>query len=733
MMIQKSLLVAVLLPLLLGACSWSDGDAPQATAKPARSVQLANSIAPAGADWAAYGGNAGHQQYSALSQINVDNVFELKPAWQYRSARGTAPVTGSELQVNPLVISGVLYGIAPDHSVFALNAASGNEKWRIDPAGILRERGLNGGDLNPAASPKRGFARWTNGRSQRLFFGVGPYLFAIDAADGGLVESFGDDGIIDLREGLDRPASSVLLSGSTPGAVYQNLLIVGSRVGSEPGAAPADVRAYDVSSGEIRWTFHTIPLNGQHGSDSWPADARDSIGGADVRAGISVDAKRGLAFLAVGSPAGGFIGVDRPGNNLYANSVVALQAGTGAVKWHYQIVRHDLWGRGLNSAPTLVTVKVNGKPVDAVAQTTKHGYVYVFKRDTGESLFPITETEAPASTLQQEQTAATQPLPQSPPAFAKQGFDETDLTDISPEAHAHTLALYRNSDPALSFMPFGSKPRIMMPGTDGGATWGGPAWSPGHGLLIINAQNQPMIGQIASGPPDNSQGAMVYNSACAGCHGADRAGIDGTGPPLLNLKTKFKEQQLREIIVKGRGTMLGMPLPEQFFSPLIEYLYEAPATTPATDTTPAFTGPTRFTDHEGYPAVKPPWGTLTAIDLNRGRFAWQTILGEHEALRQRGLPPTGTLNYGGPVTTAGGLVFIAATMDSRIRAFDLQTGEELWQAALPAPAYSTPAVYSVAGKQYIVVACGGGKLDTPSSDIYMAFALPEPDSEDQEE
>jgi quinoprotein glucose dehydrogenase len=680
-------------------------------------------------DWAVYGGDPGHQQYSPLAQVTPENVSQLEQAWTYHSAPGYELPTGSELQVNPLVIDGVLYGISPQSRVFALNAATGQRLWEFDPASQLAGMEAGDGESKSALllSQKRGLTFWHDTQLNRLFFSVGHVLLCLDAANGKLITGFGDDGAVDLREGLGRPAHTLGVAGNTPGVIFNNLLIMGTRVSEHEAAAPGHIRAYDVMTGKIVWTFHTVPQPGEPGYETWPRDGWKRFGGVNAWAGMTVDHERGLVFAPLGAPSNDFVGIHRPGANLYGNSLLALDAATGRPHWHYQLVHHDLWDRDLNSAPTLAQVHRDDQLIDAVAQTTKQGYVFVFDRDTGEPLFPIEEREVPLSPIPGEQAWPTQPIPVAPPPFARQQFGEKDITRISPEAHAETLEQFRKLLPAVTYAPFGPEPRIMMPGFDGAATWGGPAFSPHHQVLVINSQDRPSIGQVAQLQGGSSPGAMVYNAVCAACHMPDLSGTEDGVPALSGIADRYDTDQVKEIIRNGRGRMVGMPLPDAAMDMLVDFLMTPPAE-PADDSSSgqyAFTGYRRFMDPEGYPAIQPPWGTLTAIDLNRGEFMWQSVLGEHEELTRRGIPKTGTLNYGGPVVTAGGLVFIAGTMDSRIRAFDLETGAELWSAALPAPAYATPAVYGVGGQQYLVVACGGGKLGSPSSDAYLAFRLPQ--------
>ncbi len=670
-----------------------------------------------------YGGDQHSRQYSALTQVTRENVNGLERAWMYESAPDYELPERSELQVNPLVVKGNLYGISPQYRVFSLKGATGEKIWEFDPAQVIAKITAAGreGQMAMLLSHKRGLTWWEEGADHRVIFSVGHFLMSLNALTGELIESFGRDGLVDLREGLDRPVESLGIAGNTPGIVFKNLLIMGTRVAEHEAAAPGDIRAYDVRTGEILWTFHTIPRPGEEGSETWPEGAHQHFGGNNAWAGMSLDVERGLVFAPIGSPSEDFVGIRRHGANLYGNSLLALDAATGKLRWHYQLVHHDLWDRDLNSAPTLIDVQRDGKTISAVAQTTKQGMVFVFDRETGAPLFPIVEVPVPGSDVPGEEAWPTHPMPLAPPPFARQDFREQDLSMINPQSADELRKQFEALLPTKTYAPFGPKPRLMLPGYDGGATWGGPAFSPEHELLIINSMDQPAIGQVAPISGGASFGNMIYQGVCTTCHGASREGVEGVAPALTS---QYSREELEDIITNGRGRMVGVPLPGRTLSILSEFLLEPLEPTTSETDTYVFGRYRRFVDAEGYPAIKPPWGVLTAIDLNRGELRWQTLLGEHEELTQRGIPQTGTLNYGGPVVTASGLIFLASTMDSKIRAFGIRDGEVLWSADLPAPAYSTPAIYAVNGRQYVALACGGGKLGSKSSDAYVAFALP---------
>ncbi len=522
-------------------------------------------------------------------------------------------------------------------------------------------------------------------------------------------------------------------------SVYKDLLIQGTRVGEGEGSAPGHVRAYDVRTGEIRWTFHTIPRPGEVGHDTWPADAWQTAGGANSWAGMSVDVERGIVYVPTGSATPDFYGGDRIGANLFANTLLALDAETGRRIWHFQTVHHDLWDRDLPAAPQLLTVTRNGSRVDAVAQITKSGFVFLFDRASGEPLFPIEERPVPASELPGEQAWPTQPVPVAPAPFARQAMTETDLADLSPTAHAAAQKRFRGLRSQGLFTPPSREGSIVLPGFDGGGEWGGAAVDRETGVLFVNASDVPWIAAMresAKLPPPGSRprsGAAVYAASCASCHGVNRRGNDRT-PSLIGIRARSSAEQIRQVLERGQGFMPSFAmLSEDEKAGVIAYVLGEPAPSPTPATTPAasrtrratapfeFVGYERWRDSSGLPAIKPPWGTLTAIDLNTGEQRWRITLGEHPALTASA---SGTEQYGGPIVTAGGLVFIAATQDAKFRAFDTSTGKLLWETTLPAAGYATPSTFSVRGRQYVVIAAGGGKLGTRSDDAYIAFTLP---------
>ena len=683
-------------------------------------------------DWPAHGGNAGHTQFSPLAQITAANVGRLQVAWTYRT--GDARPDRSQIQCNPIIVRGTLYATSPQLKVFALDAATGRQRWVFDPFAEGREQAS-------ALGVNRGVVYWEEpgGANARILVTAGQSLFALDAQTGRPISTFGQDGSVDLREGLGRDPSTLYVLSNTPGTIYRDLLILGTRVGEGPGvSAPGHIRAYDVRTGRIRWTFHTIPQPGEPGYETWPPDAWQRAGGANSWSGISVDEARGLVFVPTGSAAFDFWGGNRHGANLYANCLLALRADTGERVWHYQFVRHDLWDRDPPQAPVLVTVRRDGRRVDAVAQVTKTGHVFLFERETGAPLFPIEEVPAPPSDLQGEQAWPSQPLPVKPPPFSRQAFTEAEITTLSREATESVRERWQAARKGHLFTPPSEQGTIIFPGFDGGGEWGGSAFDDRTGWLFVNGNEMPWILRMVKlrdrhGEP-GATGRRSYQTYCGTCHGEDRQGDPlKTVPSLQGIESRLSRRAVDEIVRTGRGVMPAFAtIPDAERKALIAYLFndaQPPRTQPSPDDPSAdvvytHTGYNRFLDPEGYPAVRPPWGTLNAIDLNVGEIVWQVTLGEYPELTKRGIPPTGTENYGGPVLTASGLIFIGATKDEKFRAFDARTGKVLWETTLPAAAHATPATYSVNGKQYVVVAAGGGK-GTKSGDAYVAFALPD--------
>ena len=600
-------------------------------------------------DWPNVGNDAGGMRYSDLTQINRENVAQLKPAWTFHT-RELAGRAGKTIECTPLIVDGVMFVTTAYLRVVALDAATGVELWQFDPLGDHPfEHEPTSGGVN------RGCAYWSDGQpdgERRILHGTSDgRLFSLDAKTGKLDPQFGDGGVRNLRDELAPNVASLGYGPTSAPAVWKDVVVVGVSCGEGPGiAAPGDIRAFDVRTGKQLWRFRTVPGPGEFGHETWEGDSWRDRGGANAWGGLTVDVERGLIFAGLGSAAFDFYGGDRHGENLFGNCTIALDAATGERRWHFQTLRHDLWDHDLPVYPNLVTVTHDGKAIDAVAQVTKTGYVFLFDRETGDPLFAVEEQNVPASDVPGEQASPTQPIPVKPPPFAVQSFDETNVTNIGKANRASVLAKLKAIRSGPAFNPPSLQGTVVIPGFHGGANWSGACFDPTTSLLYVNSNNVPNVITLVEAQGDQSPRYGAFNH----------------------------------------------------------------------------TGYNQLLDHEGYPGIKPPWGQLTAINLNTGEFAWQVPLGEHPELTARGVPQTGTETFGGSIVTAGGLVFIAGTKDERIRAFDKQTGEVLWEHPLPAGGYATPATYMVDGRQYLVIAAGGaGKLRTKAGDAFVAFALDE--------
>jgi quinoprotein glucose dehydrogenase len=648
-------------------------------------------------------GRASSDGYSTLTQIRPDNLSRLRQAWRH-------DVPGDALQTTPLVVNGVVYAMTPDQQVIALDGRDGRRLWTFT-------EGAGG------SQPVRGLAAWTNGRQRILYASQGTDLVALDAMTGRPIRGFGTAGRVDLRRGLGRDPRSVATFLSSPAVVWRDLVIVGFRTSETLPAAPGAIRAYDARTGRLRWMFRALPRT-QGGGNAW--------------AGMAVDEARGIVYAPTGSAAPDFHGAGRPGDNLYANSLLALDARTGRRLWHFQGVHHDLWDRDFPSPPTLLTVTHEGRRIDAVAQATKQGFLFLFDRVTGRPLFPVEERPVPASTVPGERAWPTQPHVSIPAPFARQHLDETGLTRRTPQAHAAALQQWRTMRGGSLFQPLALNVQtLVFPGFDGGAEWGGSAVDRPRGVLYLNANDIAWTGGLVAAPPLSAPGtgAALYQQHCAACHGVERQGQPPAFPALDDIGSRWLDWQIQRLIVQGKGRMPGFPqLDGAPLQALLAYLRKGPgadrevAGTAATGRdTPryTFTGYRKFLDIDGYPAVAPPWGTLNAIDLNSGRTLWQVPLGEYPELVAQGHAPTGTENYGGPLVTASGLVFIGASVyDRQLRAFDAAGGVELWRTTLPYAGVATPVTYSIAGCQYVLIATSGSRNPKgPQGAAYVAYAL----------
>jgi glucose dehydrogenase len=774
----------------------------------------ATAIAAQSADWRFYNGGLDGDHYSALKQINRANVKQLQQAWIFDTEEKGG------LQDNPLIIGHTLYAYTPTQKIVALEAATGTVKWKFD-SGIAGNQ------------PARGMTWWTDGKESRLLAGVMNFLYCLDPATGQPIASFGEAGRIDLRKDLRGDFQQQSIALTTPGVVYKNLILVGGRNPETHPAPPGDIRAYDVHTGKLIWSFHTIPHPGEPGYETWPKDAWKTAGAANNWAGMAIDEQRGIVYVPTGSAVFDFYGGDRVGDDLYANTLLALDAATGKMLWHFQGVHHDIWDRDFPSMPALYTAHQNGKMVDALAQTTKQGYLYLFDRVSGKPLFPIHELPYPAGTVPGEVTSPTQPKPDSPEPFARQRLTDAMLTNRTPAVHAWAVKEFSTMRSEGQFIPFvlGGKQTIVFPGYDGGAEWGGPAIDRATNILYVNANEMAWTGGLVPATLTGSIGARVYQSQCALCHGIDRAGAPPAFPSLVDVLSRLTVEKVTDNIKNGNGRMPSFPnLDDAHLKELIDYLRtpvapadkEAGSKTPlgvapepsaadkagaqvyadrcaichgdhlegnppsmpmlvglgnrltaaqVTDliqkgkgampptpdlqgpdleallrylgvsdkTAPAgsakmgqttepyvFTGYRKFLDPDGYPAIAPPWGTLSAIDLTTGKYAWQIPLGEYPELAGQGTKNTGSENYGGPIVTAGGVLFIGATIyDHKFRAFDSKTGALLWETQLPFSGCATPSTYMIEGRQFVVIAASGARdpKGQPGG-AYVAFALP---------
>jgi glucose dehydrogenase len=666
-------------------------------------------------DWPAYGGDAEGTRYSPLTQINRSNVGQLRVAWQFDPGAG-----GGRFQAQPIVVNGILYTVTPDSSLVALDGATGNLKWS-----------WKSGDRTSV----RGLTYWTDGKEQRLFAAFGRYIYAVDAISGKPFPEFGRGGRIDLHYDLDRDPEQQSVSLTTPGVIYKDLYIVGGRTSEGLPASYGDIRAYDVRTGKLRWTFHTVPRPGEFGYETWPKQAWTYTGAANNWAGMTVDINRGIVFVPTGSAAADFYGANRIGDDLFANTLLALDATTGKRIWHFQGVKHDIWDRDFPSPPTLVTIKRDGNSIDAVAQTTKHGFVFLFDRTNGAPLFPIEYRRVPPSTVEGEVAARMQPFSLRPAPYARQLLTEDMLTTRTPQAHQWALEQFKTLRSEGQFVPFMvGKATVLFPGFDGGAEWGGSALDPNTGVLYVNANDIAWTSSMRRTMPVASLGRQTYLSQCAACHGENMSGGAGF-PSLVDIATRRTPAQIAGTIRNGSGRMPGFSsLPPETLAQLIEYVTSGKAKEVMrgaplpTDLKYDFTGYHRWYDPDGYPAVAPPWGTLNAIDLNSGEYLWKIPLGEYPELAAQGLKDTGTENYGGPIVTAGGLVFIGATnFDKKFRAFDKDSGKLLWETVMLNSGNATPITYEVNGKQFVVIAAFGGYAGdraAAAGGAFVAFALP---------
>jgi quinoprotein glucose dehydrogenase len=691
-------------------------------------------------DWTDYLGGPDSAQYSALKQINKSNVSQLQVAWSYPTG------DKNNYDFNPVIVDSVIYVQAKNNSIVALDAATGREIW-VHPNNT---RAITGRGVNYWESKDRS--------DRRLFYCVNNFLVAIDARTGASIPSFGEDGKADLKQGFDGrdPKTLVRIQNNTPGRVFENLLILGSAGGADYESNPGAIRAFDVRTGKLAWVFHTIPHPGEFGYNTWPPDAWKTVGGVQNWSEMTLDEKRGIIYIPLASPSYDFYGGNRKGQNLFGDSLVALDARTGKRLWHFQFVHHDLWDYDAPAAPKLLTVKHDGKMVDAVAQPTKMGFLFVFDRVTGAPLWPIEERAVPKSDVPGEESSPTQPFPTKPPPFSRQKFTADEINPyITEEERASFKDRVLSARNEGLYTPPSLRGTIEMPGHNGGANWGGAAVDPSAGLLYVQSKDFRVYVKLDSKPPRGGPagvvgmetpaqlGSAIYSRNCADCHGADLGG-QGDIPALKGITTRLTADQIKTTVTSGQGRM---PAFAQFtpgnFNSLVAYLANPSAAPPlpsipeppvvATPGAPQrFWAPYDFmlATSNRLSAIGPPWSQLTAYDLNTGTIKWQVPLGEVSALAAEGHTDTGShFPRGGMVVTAGGLLFSATASDRKFRAYDRDTGKVIWETGIPEGAEAVPAVYEVGGREYVVicVAAGNGMMMAPAAQragAYLAYALP---------
>ena len=702
--------------------------------------------APPNYDWAVYNGNQAGNHYAPLNQINLGNVKNLGVAWTYDTGdNGPNQRESIDWQCQPLVIKGVMYAVTPRMKLFALDAATGKELWKFDPFAIPGSK--------PRIHALRSVAFWQDGDDKRILYTVGSFIFEVNASNGQIVTSFGNNGMVDMHEGLKdnevfgADPQKYGIRSTSPGSIYKDIFILGCSVSEGPDAPPGYIQAFNVRTGKLVWVFHTIPLPGEYGYETWGKDSYKKLGAANDWCGFSIDEKRGIVYASTGSSSVDFYGAARPGTNLFANCVIAINATTGKRIWHFQTIHHDMWDRDLPCPSTLVTVTRNGKKIDALAQATKDGLIFVLNRVTGKPIFPVKETPVPTSpALPGEHPWPTQPIPVKPAPFALQNFTEKNITTRTKSAHDYVLDRYLNSEHGSKYLPPSIKGTLFM-GIGGGAEWGGAAADP-NGILYLNGNNMLWWVKMtdmakASNAASTSTGAMLFNANCAACHGANGAGSNGGDgaqayPVLTNVGDRLTRAQISSTIETGRGRMPSFQnIPKVARDAIVDFLLHTEKDTGPNMArmkqhfsgypySPPFlnNGTTMFPDNENYPGLKDPWGTLNAINLNTGEYLWKIPFGNFPELVKQGLPNTGSENYGGPLVTGGGLLFIAATYDGNLRAYDKKTGKVVWQYKLPAGGFATPISYMANGRQYVAIVAGGARFGLPAGGSLLSFALP---------
>lgn len=670
-------------------------------------------------DWPHYLGGQDRNHFTTLDQITPDNVDQLKMVWEYQTG------DSGQMQSNPLIIDGLLFSTTATNEVICLNARNGKLKWHFAASN------------KKSTMVNRGVAYWAHHRDRRIFTTYNDSLYALDFDTGKRIEDFGIRGAVSLKTGLGEDMETKYVASRTPGTIFEDLIIMPTVVSEGEGGAPGYIQAFDVRTGDVRWVFHTIPRRGEYGFDTWPADAHEKgrIGGANNWAGMAIDPQNEILFVPTGSASPDFYGGDRVGQNLFANSILALNARTGERIWHFQVVHHDIWDRDLPAPPNLVSIHREGRDIPAVAQVTKSGHVYVLHRLTGEPLFPVEEVAVPASTIPGEEAWPTQPIPSLPVPFSRQSITEEEINPYSADRDSLT-DLWRHSNKEL-YTPLSTEPTFILPGSHGGAEWGGAA-ADREGTLYINSNEMAVVFSLRKTNRQSDvnaelTGLELYQIHCSTCHLPDRRGVPGSDfPPLTDIGNLMDRGTIATIIENGKGRMTGFPqLSDKEKDRIIDFLLDQTdqSSEPAMEMEGdenvewKFNGYTRFLDRDGMPGISPPWGTLTAIDLSTGIHKWRIPLGDYKMPDGTVLEGAGTPTYGGPLVTENGLLFIASTTDNYFRALDKETGEELWKTRLPFAGFATPSTYMIDGIQYISISCGGGKANAPEGDAIVTFAL----------